>query len=100
MKAIVYTTYGAPDVLQLKEVAKPTPKDDEVLINVHAASANAADLHYLRADPFLIHLSAGLLKPKNTILGTDIAGRVEAVGRNVTQFLPGDQVFGDMSGCG
>ena len=100
MKAIVYTTYGAPDVLQLKEVAKPTPKDDEVLINVHAASANAADLHYLRADPFLIHLSAGLLKPKNTILGTDIAGRVEAVGRNVTQFQPGDQVFGDISGCG
>ena len=81
MKAIVYTEYGSPDVLQLKEVAKPTPKDDEVLVKVHAVSVNAADLHLLRADPFLIRLSSGLLKPKNAILGSDIAGRVEAVGR-------------------
>ena len=90
MKAIVYTKYGSPDVLQLKEVAKPTPKDDEVLIKVHAASVNAGDLHLLRADPFLVRLDSGLLKPKNEILGADIAGRVEAIGSNVKQFKPGD----------
>ncbi len=100
MQAMVNTTYGSPDVLQLNDVEKPAPADDEVLINMHAASVNAADLHYLRADPFLIRLMSGLLKPKNTILGADIAGRVEAVGKNVTQFQPGDEVFGDISGCG
>src|SRR6266511_2245893 len=100
MKAIVYTEYGSPDVLQLKEVAKPAPKDDEVLVKVYAVSANAADLHLLRADPFLIRLSSGLLKPKNEILGSDIAGRVEAIGRNITQFKLGEEVFGDISGCG
>src|SRR6266700_2071779 len=100
MKAIVYTTYGSPDVLQSKEVAKPTPKDDEVLIKVYAAAANAGDWHLLRGVPFLVRLVSGVLKPKNTILGADIAGRVEAVGRNVTQFQPDDEVFGDLSGCG
>ncbi|MBI3943546.1 MAG: NAD(P)-dependent alcohol dehydrogenase [Chloroflexi bacterium] len=100
MKAIVYTQYGSPDVLELKDVEKPTPKDDEVLIKVHAASVNAADLHLLRADPFLVRLMFGLIKPKNTILGADIAGRVEAIGRNVKQFKPGDEVFGDISECG
>jgi len=100
MKAIVYTKYGSPDVLQLQEVEKPTPKDDQVLVKVHAVSLNAADLHLLRADPFLIRLSSGFLKPKHTILGSDIAGRVEAVGSNVKQFKPGDDVFGDISGCG
>jgi NADPH:quinone reductase-like Zn-dependent oxidoreductase len=100
MKAIVYTEYGSPDVLELKEVVKPTPKDNEVLVKVYAVSANAADLHLLRADPFLIRLSSGLLKPKNTILGSDIAGRVEAVGRNIKQFKPGDEVFGDISAGG
>src|SRR6266498_3726427 len=100
MKAIVNTTYGSPDVLQFKDVEKPSPTDDEVLIKVHAASVNAADLHFLRADPFLIRFMSGLLKPKTTILGADIAGRVEAVGKNVTQFKPGDEVFGDISGCG
>ena len=100
MKAIVYTQYGSPDVLQLKDVAKPTPKDNEVLVKVHAVSANAADLHLLRADPFLIRLSSGLLKPKNEILGSDIAGRVEAVGRNIKQFKPDDEVFGDISAGG
>ena len=98
MKAIVYTKYGPPEVLQLKEVEKPTPKDEEVLVKVHAASLNAADWHILRADPFLIRLmGGGLLKPKNTILGADIAGRVEAVGGNVKQFKPGDDLFGDIS---
>ena len=97
MKAIVYTEYGPPEVLQLKEVEKPTPKDDEVLVKVHAASANPADWHLMRAEPFLARLENGLLKPKNTKLGADIAGRVEAIGRNVTQFQVGDEVFGGMS---
>ena len=100
MKAIVYTKYGPPDVLQLKEVAKPTPKDDEVLIKVHASSINDWDWGLLRGTPFVNRLLYGLLKPKMQILGSDIAGRVEAVGRNVKQFQPGDEVFGDISGCG
>lgn len=100
MKASICTRYGPPDVLQLQEVEKPVVKDDEVLIKVHAASVNAADWHLLRADPFLARLYSGLSKPKHTILGADIAGLVEAVGRNVKQFQPGDDVFGDISGCG
>jgi NADPH:quinone reductase-like Zn-dependent oxidoreductase len=100
MKAMIYTQYGSPDVIQFKEVEKPTPKDNEVLIKVHAASVNAGDLHYLRGTPWLFRLAAGLLKPKNIFLGADVAGRVEAVGKNVTQFQPGDEVFGDLSVCG
>jgi NADPH:quinone reductase-like Zn-dependent oxidoreductase len=100
MKAMVYQKYGSPDVLELKEVEKPTPKDDEVLIKVHAASANAGDWHLLRGEPFLLRLMFGLLKPKNQRLGSDVAGTVEGVGRKVTQFQPGDEVFGDISGCG
>src|ERR1035437_8488953 len=100
MKAIVYTKYGPPDVLELKEVEKPAPNDDEVLIKVHAASVNPAELHLLRADPFFARFYSGILKPKNTILGADIAGRVEAVGKNVKQFHIGDEVFGDLSDCG
>ena len=96
MKAIVYEKYGSPDVLQLKEVEKPTPKDDEVLIKVHAASINSWDFDFLRGTPFIARFW-GLRKPRNKILGTDIAGRVEAVGRNVTQFQPGDEVFGEVS---
>ena len=96
MKAIVYTEYGSPDVLQFKDVEKPTPKDNEVLVKVHAASANPADWHLMRAEPFLARLANGLLKPKNTKLGADVAGRVEAVGRNVTQFQVGDDVFGEL----
>ena len=101
MKAIVYTQYGSLDVLQLKEVEKPTPRDNEVLLKVYATSVNAGDLHVLRADPFLIRLMGyGLLKPKNTILGAAIAGRIEAIGANVKQFQPGDDVFGDLSESG
>ncbi len=100
MKAIIYTQYGSPDVIQFNEVEKPTPKDDEVLIEVHAASVNAADWHYLRGTPWLFRLACGLLKPKNSFLGADVAGRVAAVGKNVTQFHPGDEVFGDLSACG
>ena len=98
MKAIVYTEYGTPDVLQLKEVEKPTPKENEVLVKVYATSVNAADWHLLTADIFLVRLNMGLLKPKHTILGCDIAGQVEAVGRDVKQFKPGDAVFGDVFG--
>jgi NADPH:quinone reductase-like Zn-dependent oxidoreductase len=101
MKAIVNTHYGSPDVLQLKEVEKPAPSDYEVLVKVHAASVNAGDWHLLRAKPFLMRLMGfGLLKPKHTILGSDIAGRVEAVGRNVKQFQSGDEVFGNTAEYG
>ena len=101
MKAIVYEEYGPPQVLQLREVEKPTPKDDQVLIKVHAAAVNYGDWAILRGKPFVVRLmSGGLLKPKHTILGADIAGRVEAVGRNVKQFQPGDEVFGDISASG
>jgi NADPH:quinone reductase-like Zn-dependent oxidoreductase len=100
MKAMVFTEYGPPDVLQLREVEKPTPTDDQVLVKVHAASVVWADLAFVRGKPFVSRLSSGLLKPKYRIPGMDAAGRVEAVGRNVKQFQPGDEVFGDVSGCG
>src|SRR5438067_9173402 len=101
MRAMVYHTYGSPDVLKLEEVQKPVPQDDEVLVQVHATSVNAGDWHLLRAKPFLMRfMGFGLIKPKHTILGSDIAGRVEVVGRNVTQFQVGDEVFVDLSGCG
>jgi NADPH:quinone reductase-like Zn-dependent oxidoreductase len=95
MKAIVYTKYGSPDVLQLKEVAKPFPKEDEVLVKVHATSLNAADFETLRGT--WSARFGGPLRPQHKILGSDIAGRVKAVGRNVKQFQPGDDVWGDLS---
>lgn len=95
MKAIVCTRYGSPDVLQFTEIEKPTPKDDEALIKIHASSVNAADLEILRGN--WSARFAGPLKPKHQILGTDIAGRIEAVGRNVKQFRPGDEIWGDLS---
>ena len=96
MKAILYSTFGPPDVLRFQEVEKPVPKDREILIEVRAASVNPYDWRHLRADPFFIRLmGAGLLKPKHRILGADVAGRVEAVGGGVEQFRPGDEVFGD-----
>ena len=100
MKAMVYHNYGSPDVLKFEEVRTPTPADDEVLIKVRAASANAGDWHLLRGEPFLVRLMAGLRKPKDTVLGADVAGRVEAVGAKVAQFRPGDAVFGDLSESG
>jgi NADPH:quinone reductase-like Zn-dependent oxidoreductase len=101
MKAIVCPKYGSPEVLQLKEVEKPTPKDDEVLVRIHAASVNMYDWHLLTADIFMVRLmGGGLLRPKHPIPGADIAGRIEAAGRNVRQFRPGDEVFGDISACG
>jgi len=100
MKAIVYTKCGPPDVLRLEEIPKPTPSDDEVLVKIHAASVNYGDYAFLRGEPFFLRLmGAGLLKPSHKILGLDIAGRVEAVGKNVKQFQPGDEVFGE-SGFG
>ncbi len=99
MKAIVYTKYGSPDVLQFKDVEQPTHKDDEVLIEIRAASVNAYDWHFLTADIFLIRLmGGGLFKPKDSRLGADVAGRIETVGRNVKQFQPGDEVFGMVKG--
>ena len=101
MKAIICPKYGPPSVLELKEVATPTPTDNEVLMRVHAASANPADWHLLRGEPFLVRLMGfGLLRPKNKILGADVAGRIESVGKNVNQFRPGDEVFGDISSSG
>jgi len=100
MKAIVYTQYGPPDVLQLKEVEKPTPNENQVLIKVHAASVNAVDYRVMRAEPILLRpMIGGLLRPKNPRLGSDLAGRVEAVGENVKQFRPGDEVFGCRNGA-
>jgi NADPH:quinone reductase-like Zn-dependent oxidoreductase len=98
MKAIVRTQYGPPDVLQFAEVAKPSPTDNEVLIKLYAASVNPLDRYSIRGAP-LIRLIPGLRKPKDPRLGVDVAGRVEAVGRNVTQFKPGDQVFGVCRGA-
>jgi NADPH:quinone reductase-like Zn-dependent oxidoreductase len=100
VKAIVYTEYGPPDVLQLEEVEKPVPEDNEALVEVHATSVNPQDWHLMRADPFPVRLMVGLLKPKDTLIGSDMAGRVEAVGRNVKRFQPGDEVFGNLSVCG
>ncbi len=97
MKAVVYTEYGPPEVLQLKEVDKPTPKEDEVLIKIHAAAITAGDVIVLKGEPFVTRFVTGLQKPKNTIPGKEMAGRVEAVGENITQFQPGDEVFGDLS---
>jgi NADPH:quinone reductase-like Zn-dependent oxidoreductase len=100
MKAIVYTQYGSPDVLHFTEVAKPTPADDEVLIKVRAASVNPLDWRLMRGKPLFVRLmTGGLRKPKITRPGVDLAGQVEAVGRSVTQFKPGDDVFGGCRGA-
>ncbi len=97
MKAITYTQYGGPEELQIQEVEKPVPKDDEVLIKVHAVSINDWDWGLLKGD-FVNRMLNGFLKPKRKILGSDVAGRVEEVGRNVTQFKIGEDVYGDLSG--
>jgi NADPH:quinone reductase-like Zn-dependent oxidoreductase len=100
MRAIVYTEYGPPDVLQVKEVEKPTPKDNEILVKVYASSVNQGDAYVVRGEPLLFRLSYGLPGPKHTIPGGDVAGRVEAVGKDVERFQPGDEVFGDIGECG
>jgi NADPH:quinone reductase-like Zn-dependent oxidoreductase len=99
MKAILQNRYGAPDVLELGEVPKPVPKDKEVLVRVHAASANALDWRPFTMWPIFIRLMGGLRKPRDPRLGADLAGRVEAIGSNVTRFQPGDEVFGVAEGA-
>jgi NADPH:quinone reductase-like Zn-dependent oxidoreductase len=101
MKAMVYPEYGSPDTLELQEIEMPLINDDGVLVKVHAASLNWHDWHFLTGTPFMARIMAGgLLKPKNKVLGSDLAGRVEAVGANVKQFQPGDEVFGSTRhGC-
>lgn len=99
MKAIVYTKYGPPDVLQLKEVEKPIPKDHEVLIKVEAASVNPFDWHFMRGTPYLVRIQAGILKPKDNAVGVDVSGVVEAVGKDVKEFQSGDEVFGSCNGA-
>ena len=94
MKAIVYTKYGPPDVLQLKEVEKPTPRDNEVLVRVNATTVNRTDSAMIRAKPFIMRFFTGLFKPNNPILGTEFAGKIEAVGKDVMSFKVGDKVFG------
>lgn len=99
MKAAIYIAYGSPDVVQVADVEKPVPADDEVLIQIRAASVNPLDWHFMRGEPYPLRLMAGLRKPKITRLGVDVAGRIEAVGKNVTHFKPGDEVFGSCRGA-
>ena len=100
MKAIVYHEYGSPDVLELEEIDRPVVKDDEVLVRVRASSANPADWHFMRGVPYVMRPQSGLRKPKNAFLGRDIAGEVEAVGKDVTGFRPGDGVFANVGSGG
>lgn len=99
MKAIVYCDYGSADVLKLEEIAKPVPKENQILIKIQAAAANPFDWHFMRGTPYIMRLDSGLRKPKVTQLGVDYAGTVEAVGSKVTQFKPGDEVFGGRTGA-
>jgi NADPH:quinone reductase-like Zn-dependent oxidoreductase len=100
MKAMVYYTYGSPEVLELREVDVPAVHDDEVLVKVHATSLNWIDWHFLTGSPILARMMAGFFKPRNEVLGIDLAGRVEEVGANITQLRPGDEVFGSTKhGC-
>ncbi|MGB5335119.1 MAG: NAD(P)-dependent alcohol dehydrogenase [Woeseiaceae bacterium] len=99
MKAVVYRCYGSPDVLEYSDVPKPVPADNEVLVKVMAASVNPLDWHYMRGSPFFMRLGVGLGAPEDTRLGVDFAGIVESVGKNVTRYKPGDEVFGGASGA-
>jgi len=99
MKAIVYRCYGSPDVLEFEDVEKPTPADDDVLVKVVAASVNPLDWHYMRGSPYLMRLGSGIGAPKDTSMGVDFAGTIEAVGSKVERFKPGDEVFGGRGGA-
>ena len=100
MKAVVYTNYGSPDVLEIRDIKKPVPNDDQVLIKVRTASINPLDWHFMEGTPYIMRaMGVGLRKPKDPRLGVDYAGTVEAVGKNVTQFKPGDEVLGGKSGA-
>ena len=98
VKAITYETYGPPDILRLRDIETPVPGDGDVLVSVHSASVNKADWHRVTGTPYLVRLVGGLRRPKRNIPGTDVAGSVEAVGKNVQDFLLGDEVFGWHSG--
>ena len=98
MKGVVSECYGSPDVLKLEQLAKPTPADDQLLVKVHAAALNPLDWHMMRGSPYIMRMSSGLGAPKDIRVGVDFAGTVEAVGKNVTQFKPGDEVFGGADG--
>jgi NADPH:quinone reductase-like Zn-dependent oxidoreductase len=100
LKAIVYTKYGSTDVLHLAEVEKPIPKENEVLVKIYASSINSWDWGQLRGKELITRILAGLFKPRRKILGCDISGRVEEVGKNVKDFQPGDEVFGDIAAAG
>jgi len=95
VKAIVYHSYGSPDVLHIEDIEKPVPGDDEVLVKIRAAAANPIDYHFMTG-AYIMRPMTGLRKPKLTVPGADLAGEAEAVGRNVTRFKPGDAVFGAM----
>ena len=99
MKAVVRRCYGPPDVLAIEEIQKPVPEDTQLLVRVHAASVNPADWHYVRGEPYLMRLDAGFGSPKDVRVGIDFAGTVEAVGKDVTRFKPGDEVFGGKIGA-
>lgn len=99
VRAIVYCDYGSPDVLRLEDVEKPVPADDQILVKVHAAAANPLDWHFIRGTPYVMRFMAGLRKPKELRVGVDYSGTVQAVGRNVGRFAPGDEVFGARTGA-
>lgn len=100
MKAVIYTKYGPTNALRLKEVGKPTPKDNEVLVKIYATTVTPGDVIVVKGEPFAVRFFSGLLEPKHKVPGKEMAGRVETIGKNVTQFQPGDDVFGDLSVCG
>src|SRR5947199_515939 len=100
MNAIVYHEYGSPDVLELKDIDKPLVEENEVLVRVHAASVNRLDWHLMRGSPYIARLQAGLRKPKDSVLGADVAGQVEAVGKRATKFQPGEEALGRLLGQG
>jgi NADPH:quinone reductase-like Zn-dependent oxidoreductase len=99
VKAIIYCDYGTPDVLKLVDIEKPVPADDQLLVRVHAAATNPLDWHYIRGTPYIMRLETGLRRPKELRLGVDFAGTVEATGKSVTRFKPGDEVFGGRTGA-
>ena len=99
MKGIAYHCYGSPEVLKLEDIEKPVAGDDQVLVKVSAAAVNPLDFHYMHGTPYLMRLDSGIGAPKNTRLGVDFAGTIEAVGKNVKKFKPGDEVFGGRTGA-
>src|SRR5688500_12036461 len=94
MKAAIYTKYGPPEVVRIAEVERPVPRDNEVLVKIHATTVNRTDCGFRSAEYFIVRFFSGLLRPKNKILGNEFAGEIESIGKNVTAFKSGDKVFG------